>query len=168
MGSRVSDVVQGYTSLASSLLERWNALAAKSASKVDTGTYDATSAAEDLSASVSLAAEGAGLWAAQMFDAAATLAGVEPQANKVESDTFKTSLAGAALELTGPLLKGPGLEALPADAVTIDPAQLAAGATDFVLRADASGYRGATYAGTVKASTAAGATETVTVWITVP
>jgi hypothetical protein len=166
VASRMSDVIQSYTTLASSLFERWSALASKTASKVDAGAYDASSAAEDTAAGAMLAAEAAGLWTAWTCEAFAKLAGLEGEPNIAESQPF-TAPAGATLELAGPLVKGPGLDQLPVSAVTIHPPQLGAGETEFTLRADGSGYPGATYVGKVNATTAAGTTP-VTVWITVP
>jgi hypothetical protein len=160
--------MDGYTTLASSLLERWNALASKMASKLDAGTYDAASAAEDMAAGTSLATEAAWLYASEWCKTLGAIIGQQRAAEVSESQAF-TAPAGARLELTGPLVKGPGkLAQLPVSAVHIEPAQLAAGETAFKLRADASGYRGATYAGTVTATTDDGNTTAVTVWITVP
>lgn len=168
MGSRVSEVMRGYTTLASSLLEQWNALASKTASKLDAGTYDAASAAEDVVAGASLATEAAWLYAGEWYNTLAAITGQQGAAEVRESQSF-TAPAGARLELSGPLVKGPGkLAQLPVSAVHIEPAQLGAGETKFKLRADGSGYRGATYAGTVQATEANGSTTPVTVWITVP
>jgi hypothetical protein len=166
MSSRASDVIEGYTTLASSMLERWSALASKAASRVDAGAYDATSAAEDAAAGATLAVEGAELWATWACEALAKLAGVEGGPNIAKSQPFHAP-AGATLELAEPLVKGPGLSQLPISAVTIEPPQLGPGDTLFTLRADGSGYRGATYVGKVNATTDAGTT-TVTVWITIP
>jgi hypothetical protein len=166
MSSRVSDVIEGYATLASSMLEQWSALASKAASKADAGAYDATSAAEDAAAGATLAAEGAGLWAAWAYEAFAKLAGLEGGPNIAESQPFHAP-AGATLELAEPLVKGPGLAQLPVSAVSIQPPQLGSEKTAFALRADGSGYRGATYVGKVNATTDAGTTA-ITVWITVP
>jgi hypothetical protein len=167
VSSRVSDVVRGYTTLASSLLERWSALASKAASKVDAGAYDATSAAEDAVAGATLATEAAGLWAAWTGEAFAKLAGLERGPNIAKSQPFHSPAAGAKLELVGPLTKGPGLAQLPLSAVSIQPPQLGSEDTEFRLRGDGSGHRGATYVGKVNATTDAGTTA-VTVWITIP
>src|SRR4051794_36643787 len=146
MSSRVSDVIEGYTTLVSSMLEQWSTLASKAASKMDAGAYDATSAAEDAAAGATLAAEGAGLWTAWACEAFAKLAGLEGGPNIAESQPFHAA-AGATLELAEPLVKGPGLGELPVSAVSIEPEQLGPQDTAFTLRADGSGYRGATYVG---------------------
>jgi hypothetical protein len=166
VGSRVSDIVQGYTTLASSMLEQWSAFASKAASRVDAGAYDAASAAEDVAAGAWLATEAAGLWTAQACEAFYTLAGLERSANIVTSQPFHAP-PGARLELTDPLVRGTGLDQLPVSAVSIKPPQLGPSETEFTLSADATGYRGGTYAGKVNATTDAGTTA-VTVWITVP
>jgi hypothetical protein len=167
MDSRVSDLVQGYTTLASSLFERWSGLASRAASKMDAGAYDAASAAEDAAAGASLAAEAGWLWTEWMCEAYAKLTGLEGRPNIARSRPFEAP-AGARLELAGPLVKGPGLAELPVSAVSLDPAQLGPAETEFTLRADGSGYRGATYVGEVKATTDEGKTTVVSVWITIP
>lgn len=170
MGS-MTEVVKGYTTLASSLLERWSTHASAVASKVDAGTYDAASAAADLGTWAALATESGVLLASEALDAAAILAGVEGEPNLVSSQPFYAP-AGAALKLAGPLSTGDGEDELPAGVVTIQPAQLGPTDTRFTLTADATGHRGATYVGIVQAftSTAAAAAVAVpvNVWITVP
>jgi len=164
--SRLSDVVQGYAKLASSLLERWNTHAANMASKVDAGGYDATSMAEDLTVCASLATEGGLLLMAEGLEAFGGLTGSEVSSSIVTSQPFSAP-AGASLTLAGPLVKGAGLDSLPVSAVQIQPPKLGPTEVEFTLRADGAGHRGATYVGTVEASTDAGTTP-VTVWITVP
>jgi hypothetical protein len=166
VGTQVSDIVEGYTNLASSLIERWSELASRSASKADAGTYNAASAAEDLFAGTTLATEAALEWATRCYRTVAAIAGQGESTEKVQSQQFSAS-AGAALTLAGPLAKGPNMDQLPVSAVTIEPSQLAPDETTFVLCADATGHRGATYVGKVNATTGAGTTP-VTVWITVP
>lgn len=166
MGTQVGDIVEGYTTLASSLLERWSKLASKAATKANAGTYDAASAAEDLCAGATLATEGAAQWAAQCCKTLAIVTGQWGGAEKVESPQFSAS-PGAALTLAGPLVAGPDMDQLPVSAITIEPAQLRPQETAFVLRADATGHQGATYVGEVNATTDAGTTP-VTVWIVVP
>jgi hypothetical protein len=167
MGSRANDVVEGYATLASSLLDRWSTYASKVASKVDAGTYDAPSAAADLGACASLATESSLLWAAEALDAMAILTGREGEPNVVTSQLFRAPV-GAALKLTEPLIRVGSLEELPASVVTIQPAQLGPKEIEFTLCADATGYRGGTYVGIVQASTGAPAPVRVNVWITVP
>jgi len=172
MESRVGDVVQGYATLASSLLERWSTHASEVASRVEAPDYDADSAAADLAACASLATESGLRLAAEAFDALATLGCFQGDRNIVTSQPFEAP-AGAMLKLAGPLVDSLGLDALPVNVVSIQPPQLAPAQTEFTLRADATGHRGATYLGTVQATTdatlAAGAALVeVTVWITVP
>jgi hypothetical protein len=166
MDSRVSDLVQSYTRLASSLLERWSELASRTASKVDAGAYDASSAAEDVVAGSWLATEAAGLWAAQTLSAYATLAGYKPEPNIQTSEPFKAA-KGAKLDLRGALVRGPGPDNLPPSAISIQPPQLGPDQTEFTLEVDATGYRGGTYVGVVNATTDAG-TKPLNVWISIP
>jgi hypothetical protein len=166
MGLRATDVVEGYATLTSSLLERWSDLASNTACKLDAGAYDLASAAEDLAASASLASEGGALWAAEMLKAVAACTGCEAGPSTVTSEPFRAP-AGATLKLAGPLSKGPQLDQLPVSKVSIRPSQLGPTETEFRLTVDATGHRGATYVGQVEASTAAETTR-VTVWVSVP
>lgn len=166
MESRVGEVVQGYSALASSLLERWGELASGTAAKLQDGGYDMTSMAEDMTAGASLATEGGLLWMAQTLEALTALYGLQAGPNVVTSQTFHAP-AGATLTLAGPLVKGPQLDELPVGVVSIEPSRLGPTETEFTLRADGSGHRGATYVGQVNATTGAGTTQ-VTVWVTVP
>ena len=159
-------VVQEYSELASSLLERWSDHASKVATKLDAGSYDADEAAADLAACARLAADSGFLLASEALDAVAVLTGRQGEPHLVESVTFSTTLPGAELELTGQLVNGFGLT-LPVHVVELRPPSLAAKATTFSLRADASGRPGGTYRGQVKASAGAKA-ETVDVRIIVP
>jgi len=172
--------VQGYTTLASSLLERWSAHASAVAANVEAPDYDAERAAADLAACASLATESWLLLAAKMLDPCGVLGGGEGDPNIVNSQPFKAP-AGATLKLAGPLVESPGGDELPVSVVSIKPPQLSPSEDEFTLRADATGHRGATYVGMVEASTgaasalaaagaagAAGAAVQVTVWITVP
>ncbi len=172
MAPRVSNVMQSYTELTSTLLQRWSAHASEVAANVEAPDYDAGSAAADLAACASLATESGLLLAAQALEGLATLGGFEGEENDVTSQPFQAP-AGSTLALAGPLVKGPGMDALPVSAVTIQPSQLGPSQTEFTLRANAAGHRGATYVGTVEASTDAAlaavtAPAQVTVWITIP
>jgi hypothetical protein len=188
VGSRASDIVQGYTTLASTLLGRWNALASKSASKIDAGTYNAASAAEDVVAGAMLSTEAAGLYWVQGFNTLAAILGQEGEGNIAESEPF-TAESGSRLELACRPLKGPGLTQLPMSAVSILPVQagaaqatskprsavkiqsvlqLGANESQFQVWADGSGYRGGTYVGTVNTTAPDGTTEQVPIWIIVP
>lgn len=166
MASPLTDVVQGYAELASSLLRRWTDHASMVASKLDAGSYDADGAVADLATTASLATESGFLLATEALDAVAVLTGRQGKPHKVVSTPFSTSLPGAALELAGPLVSGFGSR-LPVDVISVEPRQLGPKATDFRLRANASGHRSGTYVGSVKAS-AAGEVEQVTIRIIVP
>lgn len=167
MGSPLADVVQNYAGLASSLLDRWSAHASNVAAKLDAGRYTAADAMADFATSASLATESGFLLASEAVDSVAILTGRQHEPHVVESDTFSTTLAGATLALAGPLANGHGSDALPVTAIRIEPPKLDPAATDFRLRADATGHRGATYVGRVMASTPGGS-EPVIVWIVVP
>jgi len=167
MEDRVGEVVQGYVTLTSSLLEQWGAHASKMAARIEAGGYDAASAAEDLTACATLATEGGFLWAAEAFQAAAILGGGVGATAEPPPAPF-TAPPETTLKLAGPLSRGPNLDQLPVADVTIEPAQLGPNQTEFALSANAAGHRGGTYVGTVEASTAAGVMTPVTVWIVVP
>ena len=166
MASPLAEVIQGYSELASFLLKRWTEHASKVAERLDDGSYDADSGAADLATSASLTVESWFLLASEALDAAAILSGGQRQPHLVDSVAFWSPLPGAALTLEGPLVNTLDTDQLPAAVVTIRPAQLAAAAADFTLRADATGHHGGTYWGTVRA-TAPAAQDLVTVWITV-
>jgi hypothetical protein len=166
MTSPLAEVVQGYSELASFLLQRWTVHASKVAARLDDGSYDADSAAADLAKSISLTVESGFLLASEALDSAAILSGGQRKPHMVDSVGFTSPLPGAALTLEGPLVNGLDTDQLPAAVMTIRPAQLAAAAADFALRADATGHDAGTYWGTVRA-TAPAAQHLVTVWITV-
>lgn len=165
MASRVTDCVQGYTVLASSFLERWSELASKSASTMDAGNYTAASAVEDATAGTALAAQAGWAWTALWWECFAGLGGFEGEATVNRSQKFKVE-AGAKLELLRTFRTGPGLEELPAGAVTIHPEELKPGEEEFTLRADGIVCRGATYVSEVNVTVGQDSTP-MWVWITV-
>jgi hypothetical protein len=158
-----SELVRDYTTFASGLVERWGALASRSAAELDAGTYDASSAAEDAAGALTLAAEEGWSWTALTWQAVAKWCGVDYVQNTAESQPFDAP-AGAKLTLRAAPTNGPGLETLPG--VTIDPEQLGAEQTQFTLRTDGTVCRGATYVAVVEATTDEGLVE-LFVWITV-
>jgi hypothetical protein len=160
----MSDVFDSYNSLASTMFDRWSRLGSRAASRVGAGTYRPSYAADDAALGATIAAESAWMWTAWTWEAFAKLAGLDGEPNTVESDPFESKLAGATLELCPPFVRGPGLEELPVSCLTIRPRPED---EEFTLYADGSGYCGGTYVGEVKA-TAAGKTETIPVWITIP
>jgi hypothetical protein len=159
-------VVQEYAELTSSLLVRWSDHASKVAAKLDTGKYRADDAAADLAACAVLAADSAFLLASEAMDAVAVLTGRQGEPHDVESQPFSTSLPGATLELTGPLVNGFRFK-LPVLVIDLRPPALAPKETEFRLGADASGCPGGTYRGQVKA-TAGGKDEMVDVRVVIP
>lgn len=166
MAGRVNDVIDGYAALASSLLERWTALASDAANRRDAGKYGAASAADDLIAGAALVTESGALWAAESLEALVSLCSCGYGTEIVTSQPF-CAPAGASLKLDGPLLKGPNLDELPTSVISIEPSMLGPTETKFRLRADATGHRGGTYVGRVLAQMEGGST-LVIVWIVVP
>jgi hypothetical protein len=148
VASRITDCVQGYTVLASSFLESWSALASKSASKIDAGNYTAASAVEDATAGTMLAAQTGWAGTALWWECLAGVGGFEGEATTNRSQKFKVEKGAdeeAKLEPLRSFMTGPGLEELPAGAVTIHPEVLKPGEDEFSLGADGIVCRGATY-----------------------
>src|SRR6266498_6075528 len=166
MGS-LEDVVHGYTTLAEDLVERWSEHASTVATKLDAGTYDADSAVADLAACATLATESGLLLASEALDALAVATGRQYAPVIVDSDPFWSPLKGATLTLNGPLVDGFGVR-LPVNVINVIPPKLDPEATEFSLRANATGYPGGTYVGKVVASKPGSEDQKVTVWITVP
>jgi hypothetical protein len=166
MGSRMSDVVNSYNARAASLLERWSAHAEKFAGKLDEGGLDAPEMASELVACATLATRTSVELLEEAMNATGSLGGAWTPGGTVTSKPFHAP-AGAALKLAGPLQKGAGLGELAVGKVRIEPGQLDAGATEFTLSVDPYGCRGATYVGTVEATTGDQSVPIV-VWITVP
>jgi hypothetical protein len=156
-------VAKGYAEVASFLLERWSA---RDNDGPPGGSDARAENPAEVAARVSLSTA-SGLLALQALDSLAIVTGRQHEAYIVESEWFSTSLEGATLTVSGPLVNALGSDALPVEAIRVEPPALDPSATEFRLRADASGRRGATYLGTVTASVP-GATEPVTVWIVVP
>jgi hypothetical protein len=164
MESPLAQVLHGYAALASELIDRWQQQASKTAERLDAGTYDADAAVADLARCASLAAESGVLLASEAIDAVAILAAGRPGPHIVHAGPFFTSVPGAKLELAGPLTSGFGHSL---GLVTLEPAQLAQGATEFRLRADATRRPAGTYTGEVEA-VGAGQAESLLVWVIVP
>jgi hypothetical protein len=161
----MGDVVNGYSALASSLLDRWSDHAEKLATKIDGGELDAPAMASEMVSCATLATRSGLELFEEAIDAAAILAG-GVGAEAAVSQPFHAP-AGAALTITEPLELGAELGTLPVSAITVEPSQLGPDETRFTLRADSRECHGGTYVGKVKATTDA-ETATVTVWITVP
>jgi hypothetical protein len=166
-GAAITEVVEDYTELGTWLVQRWSAHASKVATRLDAGDYDADSAAADLAACASLAAESWARVAWEAIDAAAILTGQEYEPEVIDSDPFSSPIPGATLTLQGPLVGAFGNE-LPTDVIEIIPSQLGPNATQFRLRADATGHPGGTYLGRVVASKPGRADAGVRVLVTVP
>jgi hypothetical protein len=166
MPTPFTDLLQSYADLTSSLAEKWRAHAAGVASKAQRPGYKVDHAVSDLAATAALATETGYLLAAQAFEAVSVVA-APLERNVVFSEPFQSALPGATLALEGQqLINGFG-DILPASIVAIQPPQLKAGETEFVVRADATGRRAGTYVGRVT-TVAAGASDHVDVWIVVP
>jgi len=169
VASRITDCLRPSTVLASSFLERWTALAARSASKIDAGTYTAASAVEDATAGTVLAAQAGWAWTALWWECVAGRGSFEGEATVNRSQRFKVEKGadeGAKLEPLRTFMTGPGLEELPAGAVSIHPEELKPGEDEFTLRADGIVCRGATYV--TEVNVIAGRRRTSRwVWITV-
>jgi hypothetical protein len=163
MSAPLAQVMHGYARLASELIDRWDAHASTVAARLDAGTYDADAAVADVAKCASLAAESGFLLASEALDAVAILTGGQLRSHIVVSDPFSTTVPGAGLSIAGPLTSGFG-HAL--SLVVPEPAQLDPGATEFRLRADATGRPAGTYVGQVEAA-GDGQAESVLVWITV-
>ena len=165
MASRVTDCVQGYTVLASSVLEQWSALAKKSASTMDAGGYTAASALEDATAGALLTAQAGLASTALWWECLAGRDGFEGEATTNRSRKFRVP-PGAKVELLRTFVTGPGLEQLPAGAVTIHPKELKSADEEFTLRADGIVCRGATYVSEVNVTFGQVSTP-MWVWITI-
>lgn len=150
METPLTNAVADYVEFASPLLKEWKEHAAGVASKLDAGEYDTDKLAADLAKCTKLAIETGVGAVMEVLDLMAILTGSQYE-RITDEHVFRTSLPGAALALAGPLVSGSGLDQL--DDVKILPSpQLAPGATEFRLWADATGHGGGLYTGTVVAS----------------
>ncbi len=161
----MGDVVQGYTTLASSLLGQWSDHAAQFAAKVDGGELDGPAMTAELMSCATLATRNGLELMEEAIRAANVLGSGLGAEEKIVSQAFHAP-AGAALKLAGPLDKGGGLGTVPVSAVTIEPPKLGPGQTAFTLSVDARELRGGTYVGTVEAFT--DVPLPVIVWVTIP
>jgi hypothetical protein len=165
-GARLA--VLDYIRLGESLLDKWGDLARAIATQVDSQTLTADTVTTNASECALLAAESLVLMVNTAFDAAAGCAGGRARPRPVRSQTFSTSDSARvrALRLAGPLVADLGNDALPVSVVTIVPAVLQAGATDFHLEADTTGHQALGYSGTVQVLDDTGAlVESVPVWL---
>ena len=103
MTAPLTYVINGYTDLATSLLDQWSEHMSTVSEHLEDPDYDADRAAIDLADCVTLAAETGLLLANEALDAIATL-GMR-RANLVDSDPFEAP-PGASLALAGPLDRG--------------------------------------------------------------
>jgi hypothetical protein len=165
MASQLADVAAGYAKLASTLGKLWGDHAATVSAKLEAGGYRADDAVRDAAATALVAGRSWFLIASEALDAVAILTDTKDE--PAESGMYESPLPGATLALTGPLEDAFGLDALPVAAVTILPAALDPGVTAFMLRADVTGHVGGSYEGTVTASAAGVAPQTIDVQISV-
>jgi hypothetical protein len=166
-GARLA--VLDYVRLGELLLDKWGDLARTIATQVDSETLTADKVTTNASECALLAAESLALMVNAAFDAAAGFAGGRSRLQPVHSQTFSTSDSARvrALRLAGPLVADLGNDALPVSVVTIVPAVLEAGDTDFHLEADTTGHQALGYSGTVQVLDDTGAVvEPVPVWLT--
>jgi hypothetical protein len=166
-GSRIGDALNSYNARVASVIERWSDHTAKFAGKLGDGALDAPAMTSELVSCATLATRSwLELWEEAM-KAGTGFGSSQDPGETVTSKVFHAP-AGAALKLAGPLQKGAGLGELAVGKVDLQPAHLAAGKTEFTLSVDPYGCRGATYVGTVEATTADGVVVPIVVWITVP
>ena len=165
------DLVLDMTNSWAWALRKGAAVVELGASAAQTGTSTgagAGGAASNPAAWISAANE-SGLLFAQALNALASASGLGGDENIVTSQPFQGP-PGATLTLDGPLVEGAGLDSLPESVLSIVPVP-GGSKGEFELTANATGHRGATYVGTVRASAdaalAAGSTKVI-VWITVP
>ena len=161
--TRMSDAVHGYRVLADELTKKWGELASGIADGIDADEYDGEAMLDAWAKAMRLSAETNFLIWSEAVDAATILSGRQYDPDLVESHEFESPLPGATLELDGPLVgdsKGEELYAY------VRPRKLAEGQTTFTVYADATGFPGDAYVGTVLASRG-GQTESVEVFIQV-
>jgi len=166
-GTPITEVIEDCTEFGTWLVQKWSARASSVASRLDAGNYDANSAAADFAATAALVAESWAEAAWEALDALAVLTGQEFEPEIIASDVFSSPMPGATLKLKGPLAGAFGDE-LPTGVIEIVPTQLPASATQFRLRADATGRPGGSYLGWVVASKPGSADAEVRVLVTVP
>jgi hypothetical protein len=159
----LSDVVDGYTSLASSILDRWSNLAGRAAEEFENGEYDAGCAAEDVATGAWLASLGGLEWVEQYCEALETLVGFEEAGSAALTSPPFPAPPGARLKLVTTFQSGPGLQFLLPEEISIQWLNDA----EFVLRANVTECHGGTYYGVVRAETDSASTDQW-VWIAIP
>lgn len=165
MSSPMSDVVQTYAELADRLLKQWGDHTAKLAAKVDGGELDGPAMAAELVSCTTLATRSGLEMLEGAMDAAAVMSGTLAADKYATSRAFHAP-AGSTLRLRQDLELGAELGFAGKGAVTIEPAELGAEATEFRIRVDTSALCGGTYVGLVE--TCPDDPEPIPVWITVP
>ncbi len=163
--------VEGYVELAQWLVTQWGDLATKVAQQLDSGGMTADGLTADATAGAILAMQSILYTANEPLDALAVLTGDQDRVHIVISPPFSTSadLSGTTRTLAvrgGALESDFGGEQL--TGVEVFPATLPSGATDFSVRANATGHTAATYSGIVDVSDASGGVVgSVAVWLAV-
>ncbi len=165
MGSPMNEVVQGYTKLASSLLEQWGEHASKFAAKVDGGEMDGPAMAAELVSCTTLATRSGLELVDEAMEAAAILTGTLAAEKSAASQTFRAP-SGSTLQIRGELELGADLGFIPKSAAAIESEQSDSGDIEFRLRADTTNLRGGTYVGFV--DKCPDDPEPILVWITIP
>ena len=165
MGSPLGDVVQGYTKLASSLLEQWGDHASKFAAKVDGGEMDGPAMAAELVSCTTLATRSGLEMVEEAMEATAILTGTLAAEKSAASQTFRAP-AGSTLRIRDELELGAELGFIGKGAATIESAQSESGDIEFRLRVDTTDLRGGTYVGFVDKCPED--PEPILVWISIP
>lgn len=173
MGPNYRGAADQWAGFASAMVARWTAHASTIASHLDTGEYSVGCAVRDLSQTAALAADSSLALANETFECLAALSGRLNAPVTAESEPFHVPVAFAGaqqpipLSLQGPLRNAAGTDALPVHAVTIEPAPVPVGQTQFAIHVDAQGHEAGTYFGVVIVGPPA-AGEHVAVWVVVP
>jgi hypothetical protein len=145
----VRQVVAGYRMLAEELAASWGDLAAGIAESIDRDEYDSKAMLNAWNKTVRLSLKTNYMLWNQALGAAAVVGRAGGERYVVSSPTFDSPLPGATLTVQGELV---GRQTKGRLVATVDPPELAEGATAFTLHADATDCEGDVYCGTVLAS----------------
>jgi hypothetical protein len=155
MGTKAEEVAEECADLATLWAQQWGTFVTGVATKLDSGTYDATAANADFAAGAQLVAQGWMDLAGKALDSLAIITGQEDEPYVVASDPYMSSQVASALPqirtltLAGPLVAALGCDQIPVAAVTFAPPELDSNHNDFVMVVDATGHDGSTYYGQV-------------------
>ena len=147
--TRMSDALDGYFVLAKELQNDWGKLASTVADKIDKGTYDGEEMLDAWVQTMRLTAQTALKMYSEALDAAEILSGSQYAPVEVDSDPFENPLPGATLALNGPLI---GLRTREELVATLNLPWRENGKEFFTVHANATGYAGDVYLGSVLAT----------------